>query len=35
MYWTFLVAAVCTFVLSYPPTDYIVRDNQRATQFPP
>jgi NNP family nitrate/nitrite transporter-like MFS transporter len=25
MYWTFLVSVVCTFVLSYPPTDYIVK----------
>ncbi len=25
MYWTFMVAVVCTFVLSYPPTDYAVR----------
>ncbi len=24
MYWTFLMAIACTFVLSYPPTDYIV-----------
>lgn len=24
MYWTFLVSVVATFVLSYPPTDYIV-----------
>ncbi len=24
LYWTFLVAIACTFVLSYPPTDYIV-----------
>src|SRR5690242_12556022 len=24
MYWTFLVAVACTFVLSYPPTDYTV-----------
>jgi NNP family nitrate/nitrite transporter-like MFS transporter len=24
MYWTFTVSAVCTFLLSYPPTDYIV-----------
>lgn len=24
MYWTFIVAAFCTFLLSYPPTDYIV-----------
>jgi NNP family nitrate/nitrite transporter-like MFS transporter len=25
MYWTFEVAAVCAFLLSYPPTDYVVR----------
>ena len=25
MYWTFMVSVVCTFVLAYPPTDYIVR----------
>src|SRR5450759_332108 len=25
MYWTFSVATVSTFLLSYPPTDYIVR----------
>lgn len=25
MYWTFLVSVLCTFVLSYPPTDYVVR----------
>jgi NNP family nitrate/nitrite transporter-like MFS transporter len=24
MYWTFLAAIVCTFLLSYPPTDYVV-----------
>lgn len=24
MYWTFIVATICTFFLSYPPTDYIV-----------
>lgn len=24
MYWTFIVCAVCTFLLSYPPTDYVV-----------
>ena len=24
MYWTFIIGAVCTFILSYPPTDYIV-----------
>jgi NNP family nitrate/nitrite transporter-like MFS transporter len=25
MYWTFIVGALCTFLLSYPPTDYIVQ----------
>ncbi|MGE0037717.1 MAG: nitrate/nitrite transporter [Xanthobacteraceae bacterium] len=25
MYWTLMVSVVCTFVLSYPPTDYVVR----------
>jgi NNP family nitrate/nitrite transporter-like MFS transporter len=25
MYWTFFVSVVCTFVLAYPPADYIVR----------
>ncbi|BBL70912.1 nitrate/nitrite transporter [Methylogaea oryzae] len=24
MYWTFSVSAVCTFLLSYPPTEYVV-----------
>ena len=24
MYWTFIVAAICTFFLSYPPTDYVI-----------
>jgi len=24
MYWTFIVGAICTFILSYPPTDYVV-----------
>ncbi len=24
MYWTFLVAVVCTFILSYPPTQYVM-----------
>jgi NNP family nitrate/nitrite transporter-like MFS transporter len=24
MYWTFIVAGICTFLLSYPPTDYVV-----------
>jgi NNP family nitrate/nitrite transporter-like MFS transporter len=25
LYWTFYVSVACTFVLSYPPTEYIVR----------
>jgi NNP family nitrate/nitrite transporter-like MFS transporter len=25
MYWTFLVSVVATFVLAYPPTDYVIR----------
>ncbi|GEN22388.1 hypothetical protein HCU01_03370 [Halomonas cupida] len=25
MYWTFLASVLCTFLLSYPPTDYIVK----------
>ncbi len=29
MYWTFLVSVVCTFILSYPPTDYVVQGHQR------
>ena len=24
MYWTFLVSVVCTFILSYPPTQYVI-----------
>ena len=33
MYWTFLVAVACTFVLSYPPTDYIVRTTSGPRTF--
>ncbi|MCC6470398.1 MAG: MFS transporter [Alphaproteobacteria bacterium] len=25
MYWTFIVSVICTFILSYPPTEYVVR----------
>lgn len=25
LYWTFLVSVACTFILSYPPTEYVVR----------
>ena len=24
MYWTFIASAICTFLLSYPPTEYVV-----------
>ncbi len=30
MYWTFLVSVVCTFMLSYPPTEYVVDGHPRA-----
>jgi NNP family nitrate/nitrite transporter-like MFS transporter len=33
MYWTFMVGIACTFVLSYPPTDYIVRTINGPRQF--
>lgn len=33
MYWTFIVAAVCTFLLSYPPTHYVVRGIKGAISF--
>ena len=33
MYWTFLVAIACTFVLSYPPSDYIVRTTSGPRTF--
>lgn len=33
MYWTFLVSVVCTFILSYPPTDYIVKGIQGPITF--
>jgi MFS transporter, NNP family, nitrate/nitrite transporter len=33
MYWTFLVSVVCTFVLAYPPTDYVVRGIQGPIAF--
>jgi NNP family nitrate/nitrite transporter-like MFS transporter len=33
MYWTFLVAVGCTFLLSYPPTDYIVHGLKGPTTF--
>ncbi|MDX8535607.1 MFS transporter [Mesorhizobium sp. VK25A] len=34
LYWTFFVSVVATFVLSYPPTDYIVHGvNDTTTSF--
>jgi NNP family nitrate/nitrite transporter-like MFS transporter len=31
LYWTFMVSVVATFVLSYPPTDYVVHGANGAT----
>ncbi len=33
MYWTFLVCVAATFVLSYPPTDYLVKTVSGAVSF--
>ena len=33
MYWTFMVSVVCTFILSYPPTDYVVYGIQGPVSF--
>ena len=33
MYWTFLVSVVCTFILSYPPTQYVMRRNSRSCRL--
>jgi len=33
MYWTFLVAVVCTFLLSYPPAEYVVRGIKGPISF--
>lgn len=33
MYWTFLVSVVCTFVLSYPPTQYLVEGIRGPVTF--
>ena len=33
MYWTFLVSVACTFILSYPPTDYVVKGIQGPITF--
>ncbi len=33
MYWTFGVGAICTFLLSYPPTDYVVHGIRGDIEF--
>ena len=33
MYWTFLVSVVCTFILSYPPTQYVVEGIRGPVTF--
>ncbi|MFN8704397.1 MAG: nitrate/nitrite transporter [Rhodospirillales bacterium] len=33
MYWTFMVSVVCTFILSYPPTDYAVQGIRGPVTF--
>ena len=33
MYWTFMVAVVCTFILSYPPTAYTVQGIRGPVSF--
>ncbi len=33
MYWTFMVSVVCTFILSYPPTQYVMEGIQGPVTF--
>jgi MFS transporter, NNP family, nitrate/nitrite transporter len=33
MYWTFMVSVACTFVLSYPPTEYVVQGIRGPISF--
>lgn len=33
MYWTFLVSVVCTFILSYPPTHYVIQGIRGPMEF--
>jgi NNP family nitrate/nitrite transporter-like MFS transporter len=33
MYWTFLVSVVCTFILSYPPTTYVMEGIRGPVEF--
>lgn len=33
MYWTFIASAICTFLLSYPPTEYVVSGVRGEIRF--
>jgi len=33
MYWTFIVSVVCTFILSYPPTQYVIEGIRGPVTF--
>lgn len=33
MYWTFIASAICTFLLSYPPTEYVIYGIDRDIRF--
>ena len=33
MYWTFLVSAICTLLLSYPPSDFVIRGIHGPIEF--
>ena len=33
MYWTFMVSVICTFILSYPPTQYVVEGIRGPVAF--
>ena len=33
MYWTFIASLICTFILSYPPTDYVVHGVSSTITF--
>ncbi len=33
MYWTFLVSVACTFILSYPPTQYVIEGIRGPVEF--
>ena len=33
MYWTFIASVICTFLLSYPPTDYVVHGIDGDVRF--